>query len=43
MRGTLLIDGRNFLDAAKVRDAGLVYEGVGRPALKRTASRARTA
>jgi len=34
MRGTLVIDGRNFLDAAKVRDAGLFYEGVGRPALK---------
>jgi UDPglucose 6-dehydrogenase len=34
MRGNLLIDGRNFLDAAKVRDAGLDYEGVGRPALK---------
>jgi hypothetical protein len=32
MRGTLVIDGRNFLDAAKVRDAGLFYEGVGRPA-----------
>jgi UDPglucose 6-dehydrogenase len=31
MRGNLLIDGRNFLDAAKVRDAGLAYEGVGRP------------
>src|ERR687897_2076215 len=25
MRGNLLIDGRNFLDAAKVRDAGLAY------------------
>jgi len=34
MRGTLVVDGRNFLDAAKVRDAGLFYEGVGRPALK---------
>jgi UDPglucose 6-dehydrogenase len=34
MRGTLVIDGRNFLDPGKVRDAGLAYEGVGRPALK---------
>ncbi len=30
MRGRLLIDGRNFLDPEKVREAGLVYEGVGR-------------
>jgi UDPglucose 6-dehydrogenase len=30
MRGTLIIDGRNALDPAAVRDAGLVYEGVGR-------------
>jgi UDPglucose 6-dehydrogenase len=34
MRGTLLVDGRNFLDAEKVRDAGLAYEGIGRPAQK---------
>src|SRR5215204_374126 len=34
MRGNLLIDGRNFLDADKVRDAGLDYEGIGRPAKK---------
>jgi UDPglucose 6-dehydrogenase len=34
MRGTLLIDGRNFLDAEKVREAGLHYEGIGRPARK---------
>ena len=32
MRGNLLVDGRNFLDAA-VRDAGLDYEGIGRPAI----------
>ena len=31
MRGDLLVDGRNFLDADRVRDAGLDYEGVGRP------------
>jgi len=29
MRGTLLIDGRNALDGDAVRDAGLVYEGIG--------------
>jgi len=34
MRGDLLIDGRNFLDADKVREAGLAYEGIGRPAHK---------
>jgi UDPglucose 6-dehydrogenase len=32
MRGDLLVDGRNFLDPATVNDAGLVYEGIGRPA-----------
>ena len=37
MRGTLLIDGRNFLDAEKVREAGLYYEGIGRPAEKSAA------
>jgi UDPglucose 6-dehydrogenase len=31
MRGDVLIDGRNFLEVEKVRDAGLSYEGVGRP------------
>ena len=31
MRGDVVIDGRNFLDPAGVREAGLVYEGVGRP------------
>jgi UDPglucose 6-dehydrogenase len=30
MRGDLLIDGRNALDAESIRAAGLVYEGVGR-------------
>jgi UDPglucose 6-dehydrogenase len=30
MRGTLLIDGRNALDPAAVRAAGLTYEGIGR-------------
>ena len=31
MRGALLVDGRNFLDPAAVRAAGLTYEAVGRP------------
>jgi UDPglucose 6-dehydrogenase len=31
MGGTLVIDGRNALDADAVRAAGLVYEGIGRP------------
>jgi UDPglucose 6-dehydrogenase len=30
MRGTLVVDGRNFLDPAAVRAAGLTYEGIGR-------------
>ena len=32
MRGRVLVDGRNFFDPAKVRAAGLAYEGVGRAA-----------
>jgi UDPglucose 6-dehydrogenase len=32
MRGKLLVDGRNLFDPGKARDAGLVYEGVGRSA-----------
>ncbi len=31
MRGSLLVDGRNMLDPDRVREAGLIYEGVGRP------------
>ncbi|MDO8735868.1 MAG: UDP-glucose/GDP-mannose dehydrogenase family protein [Thermoleophilia bacterium] len=30
MRRPLIIDGRNFLDPQKVRDAGFTYEGIGR-------------
>ncbi len=30
MRRHLIIDGRNFLDPQKVRDAGFTYEGIGR-------------
>ncbi len=30
MRGTLVIDGRNAFDASRVREAGLIYEGMGR-------------
>ncbi len=32
MRGTLVVDGRNFFDPERVREAGLTYEGIGRPA-----------
>jgi len=31
MRGQLVVDGRNYLDPAAVRAAGLLYEGIGRP------------
>jgi UDPglucose 6-dehydrogenase len=31
MRGTLLVDGRNFIDPDAARAAGLVYEAIGRP------------
>jgi UDPglucose 6-dehydrogenase len=31
MRRPLIIDGRNTLDPAKVRAAGIAYEGIGRP------------
>jgi UDPglucose 6-dehydrogenase len=31
MRGDLLVDGRNFIDPDRAREAGLQYEGVGRP------------
>jgi UDPglucose 6-dehydrogenase len=30
MRGRLIVDGRNFVDSAAVREAGLTYEGIGR-------------
>jgi UDPglucose 6-dehydrogenase len=30
MRGRLVIDGRNFVDSARVREAGFEYEGIGR-------------
>jgi UDPglucose 6-dehydrogenase len=30
MRGTVLVDGRNFFDRASVEAAGLTYEGIGR-------------
>ena len=35
MRGTLLVDGRNFLDPEAARAAGLAYEGIGRPSRER--------
>ncbi|MGZ5356313.1 MAG: UDP-glucose dehydrogenase family protein [Solirubrobacterales bacterium] len=34
MARPLVVDGRNFLDAAAVRAAGIAYEGIGRPAPK---------
>jgi UDPglucose 6-dehydrogenase len=30
MRTPLLVDGRNYLDPATLRDAGFIYEGIGR-------------
>ena len=33
MRGRLFVDGRNFIDANVARSAGLLYEGIGRPAV----------
>ncbi len=33
MRGTVVIDGRNALDAGTIRGAGLTYEGIGRGAV----------
>ena len=35
MRGTLVVDGRNFFDPEAVTAAGLVYEGIGRSAITR--------
>jgi UDPglucose 6-dehydrogenase len=40
MRGHVLVDGRNFLDPDAVRDAGLLYEGIGRPARRPAPARA---
>jgi UDPglucose 6-dehydrogenase len=37
MRGTLLVDGRNFLDVQAARAAGLTYEGIGRPGVTASA------
>ena len=39
MRGRLLVDGRNFLDPERVREAGLTYEGIGRPSADGVLSR----
>ena len=39
MRGGLLVDGRNFLDPDRVREAGLTYEGIGRPSADGVLSR----
>jgi UDPglucose 6-dehydrogenase len=40
MRGDLLVDGRNFLDPDAVREAGLLYEGIGRPSRRPAPARA---
>jgi UDPglucose 6-dehydrogenase len=39
MRGSLVVDGRNFLDPVAVRGAGLLYEGIGRPSPNGVAGR----
>jgi UDPglucose 6-dehydrogenase len=31
MGNPLIVDGRNLLDPERVRNAGFVYEGIGRP------------
>ena len=31
MRGSLLVDGRNYLDPKRARAVGLIYEAIGRP------------
>jgi UDPglucose 6-dehydrogenase len=33
MANPLIVDGRNFLDAEKLREAGFTYEGIGRPSV----------
>jgi UDPglucose 6-dehydrogenase len=33
MRGSLLVDGRNFIDPDAARSAGLIYEAIGRPSM----------
>ena len=35
MAGSVIVDGRNYLDPVAVRGAGLLYEGIGRPSPKR--------
>jgi UDPglucose 6-dehydrogenase len=40
MATPLLVDGRNFLDAATLRAAGLIYEGIGRPSIEELAETA---
>ncbi|MEJ7892067.1 MAG: UDP-glucose/GDP-mannose dehydrogenase family protein [Solirubrobacteraceae bacterium] len=34
MAGSVIVDGRNYLDPVAVRGAGLLYEGIGRPSPK---------
>ena len=40
MANPLIVDGRNFLDAEAVRAAGLIYEGIGRPARSAASAKA---
>ena len=36
MATPLLIDGRNYLDPERLREAGFAYEGIGRAAVDRS-------
>jgi UDPglucose 6-dehydrogenase len=36
MANPLIVDGRNFLDVARIRAAGFSYEGIGRPSANGT-------
>ena len=38
MRGSVLVDGRNFIDPGAARSAGLIYEAIGRPSAEADAS-----
>ena len=38
MRGSVLVDGRNFIDPVAARSAGLIYEAIGRPSAEADAS-----
>src|SRR5262249_50747252 len=42
MRGDLILDGRNFLDRARVEAAGLCYEGIGRGSIQASVAESET-